>query len=454
MEAAQPEVIRPPPEGPNFVIVLVDDHAHDAMRHRGRYPFLETPNLDRLARQGTSFHESFVTTSLCGPSRACFLTGAYARQHGVAGNNGHSPSLPQFPQLLQGAGYRTAWVGKWHLGSAAPQPGFGHWVSFEGQGRYEDPLLNVNGREVLVEGHITDILTAEAIRWLREHRDEHFALVLSHKAIHGPFTPTSRRAESLDDVELPEPESFADSLAGKPAWLRRGVLHGTSATAWAASEGKDIPTELGPAGWDPRDELRLDYFRSVGDLDESVGQVLDTLDELGVRHDTVVVYTSDNGYFLGEHRLRDKRLMYEESIRVPLILSRPGAIPEGTVVNEMVLNIDLAPTFLDLAGQQIPVTMQGWSLRPLLEGDPATPFRTSFLYEYQLTSIWPGIPTILGVRTSNHKLISYPDVENDVDELYELDHDPLELVNRYDDPNYGALRDDLLAELRDLDEHL
>ncbi len=446
---------RPAGAPPNLIVVLADDQAAKAIGALGHYPFFATPGMDRLVHEGAHFANAFVTTSLCSPARASLLTGCYAHSHGVYFNDVADPPahLPQFPALLQQAGYRTAFIGKWHMAagaSAEPRPGFDHWLSFPGQGEYEDPLLNDNGTLRRESGYLTDLLTTHAERWITENAHRPFCLILAHKTVHDPRTPAPRHLDAFPDATLPEPASFADDMAGKPAWLRRAVLWGETAAAWAASEGRPIPDRLPPATWDPHDPQRLKYFRCLLALDDSIARLLATLDQLGIDQQTCLVHTSDNGYFLGEHRRNDKRLMYEDSIRVPLLVRYPDLVPPGGVVTPMALNLDIAPTLLALAGVDAPATMHGRSLVPLFAGDDAG-WRDAFLYEYWRESWLPGIPSIQGVRTDQDKLIRYPEVRDDLDELYDLLADPLELDNLIDDPDRAARvaeLDQVLAQLR------
>lgn len=430
---------------PNIVFILIDDLCWNGLSCMG-HPFLQTPNIDRIANEGVKFENAFVTISLCSPSRACFLTGTYAHIHNVRTNEAtdYDPSLRSFPQILQGQGYETAYIGKWHMEPRAdPRPGFDYWLSFRGQGQHIDPELNENGTGFKAEGYMTDILTDYATRWLDRERGSPFCLYLSHKAIHGPFIPADRHKDAFAGAESAEPVSFKDTFKGKPEWIRAGLVRGIRREPWLANQDKPIPPELEPGTWDPRNENRLNYYRMMLSVDESVGQVLSTLEKLGVLDDTVVMFTSDNGYFQGEHRRGDKRLMYEESIRIPLLVRFPGVAEVGATPDEMVLNIDVAPTLLDLAGISPPDVMQGMSFRPLLEGQRVD-WRDSWLYEYFQEGWLPGIPTMFGVRTERWKYITCPEIE-DIDELYDLRRDPHEMTNLAQDPEHA----EQLAEMRE-----
>lgn len=421
-----------PAERPNILFILLDDLRWDALGCTG-HPFVLTPNIDRIANEGVRFSNAFVTTSLCSPSRASFLTGAYAHRHGVRLNavNDPDPSFPLLPQLLQQAGYETALIGKWHMKPGlAPRPGFDHWYC--AQYPYENPRVNENGRGFQAEGYITDLLMEEAVRWLRQPRQEPFFLLLAPIAPHSPYTPAARHASFFADVLLEKPVSFDDTLETKPAWQR----------ALRVMPGKPVPPAIPPGPWDPQNPNMLNYFRTLLAVDEGVGEVLATLEELGQLDSTVVVFTSDNGFIWGEHQIRNnKRAMYEESIRIPLLIRYPLLVPPGWTAQEMVLTLDLAPTFLELAGVELPDTLQGQSLVPCLMGSN-DPWRTSFLYEYFSYPDDP-FPTMLGVRTERAKYVTYPEIE-DLDELYDLENDPFELNNLAVDPD----AEPLLAEMR------
>lgn len=442
-----------PPSPPNFVFINIDDLAWDAIGFMGRYPFLRTPHIDRLAREGAVFHNAFVTISLCSPSRACSLTGCHAHRHGVRVNERYDPhpDLPTYPETLREAGYTTAHIGKWHMRpDASPRPGFDYWLSFRGQGKYIDPELNENGRDFQAKGYMTDLLTDYAVRWLEAREPgQPFCLNLWHKAVHGPFTPAPRHADALEDALMPEPESYTLDLSDRPEWLRRAMAYGARRKQWQASADRPVPDRLEPAAWNPRSTAHLDYMRAILAVDDSVGRVLDALERTGRLENTAVIFTSDNGFFLGEHRRGDKRLAYEESIRIPLLVRLPGVARPGARIEKMALNIDVAPTLLDLAGAEIPETMQGRSLAPLLR-DTGADWRDSFLYEYFQEDWLPGLPDMLAVRTEDWKYITYPGTPGTMEELYHLEKDRHELRNLAADPAYTDRLAAMRAELQRL----
>ncbi|MCX6619761.1 MAG: sulfatase [Acidobacteria bacterium] len=386
------------------------------------HPWLKTPSLDRLAGGGAIFQNAFVTTSLCSPSRASILTGQYAHAHGVIGNaTALNADLPTFPRVLQQNGYTTGLIGKWHMGgsSAMPRPGFDRWISFRGQGTYRDPLLNFDGTERKVDGYVTDILTDEAERFIRQNTTRPFCLYLAHKAVHGEFTPANRHRELYLRDPVPYPKSMANTESnyrGKPDWVRRqrdSVIGVDGMYNHATSF----------------DQFYRDYCRTLMALDESVGRVLNTLEEKRLLDDTLVVYMGDNGFLMGEHGLIDKRAMYEPSIRVPVIAHCPSLFAPGRRRERLALNIDIGPTFLDAAGAPIPGSMQGRSLLPLLTGgQPNPPWRTDFLYEYFWERGLPQVPSLFGLRTERYSYCRYNGIW-DVDELYDVSNDPEQVNN-------------------------
>ncbi len=404
----------------NIVFVLADDHRYDALGFMG-HPFLETPHMDTLAREGVHFKNAFVTTSLCSPSRASILTGLYAHRHRVVDNN-HAvpPGTVFFPQYLQQAGYETAFVGKWHMGHEGddPKPGFDHWVSFRGQGNYlpSGSGLNVNGKRVLQKGYITDELTDYALEWLEGlSGEEPFFLYLSHKAVHANFTPAERHAGRYREREIEPPATMARPArdAHWPAWTQN------QRNSW---HGVDFPYHSRLDVW----EYYRRYLETLLGVDDSVGRVVEHLRRRGWLDNTVVMYMGDNGFAFGEHGLIDKRTAYEESMRVPMLARFPG-VSGGTVVEQVVANIDVAPTLLEAAGLVPPEGLDGQSMLPILR-DPAAPWRSELLYEYFWERNFPQTPTVHALRGDRYKYIRYHGIW-DVDELYDLQEDPLESRN-------------------------
>jgi len=404
---------------PNIVFILIDDQRYDAFSFAG-HPFLETPHLDRLASEGVVFENAFVTTSLCSPSRASILTGQYAHRHKVLANRtALDPSIPTFATALEAAGYDTAFVGKWHMGAPddSPRPGFSRWVSFPGQGTYNDQRLNVDGEYVESDGYVTDVLTDYAVDFITDPHSRPFMLYLSHKAVHAPFTAAPRHQDSYQGERYPYPDTMADTeenYRGKPDWVK------AQRNSWHGVDGMYN-------GSVDFDRFVLDYAETLRAVDDSVGRVMAALDDAGILEETLVVFTSDNGFQFGEHGLIDKRTMYEASIRVPLIIRGPAGGRGGKRLQQMVLNLDFAPTFIELAGGQVPDSMQGRSFAPILQ-DSAAPGRDAFLYEYFWERAFPQTPTVLGVRTDQHKLMRYHGVW-DRYELYDLAADPQEKHN-------------------------
>jgi len=409
----------------NIIFILVDDMRYDAMSCMG-YQFLKTPAIDRLTRQGVHFRNAFVTTSLCSPSRASFLTGLYAHKHNIMNNSTRlDPTIPTFPKLLRGAGYKTAFVGKWHMGGASddPRPGFDYWASFKGQGDYFVNKFNINGKHVEIKQYVTDAITRLSMDWLSKNHDKPFMLYMSHKAVHDAFWPPERYKQTFADSMFEEPASMADTPENyfrKPRWVReqRDSWHGVNDMyhKWPNKHATLL-------------SLVRNYAGAMLAVDDSISRVVDTLKEFGLFESTLIILAGDNGFLLGEHGLIDKRCMYEESIRIPWIVSCPGLYgTSGKVVDKMILNIDLAPTILEAAGLSVPTTMQGRSaLR--LPNNPGMPWREAFIYEYFWEKVFPETPTCIGVRTDRYKYIDYHGIW-DTNELYDLQQDPKEMHNR------------------------
>ncbi len=417
---------------PNIVFILVDDLRWDELGCAG-HPYIKTPNIDRIAREGVMFRNAFMTTPLCSPSRAGFLTGQYAHTNGITDNvdrSAASHKLVTFPLLLHRSGYETAFVGKWHMGNDdMPRPGFDRWVSFKGQGSYFSPDINEDGKEVKPGGYITDILNGYAVEFIKRRRDKPFLVYLAHKAIHPEATQNNDGSVNLADSERFIPAERHKNLYASETVPRRP-------NARRAPEGKPALErrigELPPlgSGTATRDEAILGRQRSLMAIEEGVGEILGALKETGQLDKTVIVFSSDNGYFYGEHGLSvERRLAYEESIRMPLLARYPRMIKAGTVRDEFALNIDLAPTLLSLAGAAAPADMQGRSLTPLLKGERVK-WRDSFLIEYYSDRVFPRIDRMgyKAVRDGRWKYIRYLELEG-MDELYDLKTDPYEMKN-------------------------
>ena len=422
---------------PNFVIVLVDDLRWDALPTSG-HPFIESPNLERIAREGAVFDNAFVTTPLCSPSRASFLTGQYVRNHGVV-TNGFSdrqrPRFEHFPALLEAVGYDTGFVGKWHMGEdGAPRRGFTHWVGFGGQGTYRNPHININGRKIIRQGYLTDVLNELAVDFVRTAARgvRPFLLYLSHKAVHEPFDPARRHQSLYERERLPQYPGEKDTLEGKLA-LTRDVPNDPQPPVIAGRGG--------PSDGQIRRQLAL-----LAAVDDGIGHIVKTLREEGVLNKTVIIFTSDNGFFHGEHGLGDKRWPYDEALRIPFVLRYPPLVSPDTRVSQLVLNIDLAPTVLELAGGKDSPVFDGQSVVPLLRGE-AEGWRRSFVAEYFRERPFPRIPNWNAVRAERYKYIQFPDLGPLFDELYDLRADPHELDNRIHDAELQAVLESLRAEL-------
>ena len=432
----------------NIIFILSDDHRWDFLSFIPEAPkFLETPHLDRLAKEGAHLRNAFVTTSLCSPSRASMLTGQYMHHHHVVDNQRPEPAgIRLFPEYLRAAGYQTAFFGKWHMGhdSDAPRPGFDHWAGFRGQGEYFDPVLNVNGTRRAFPGYSTDVLTDLALDWLGQKRDKPFFLYLSFKAPHFPFEPAPRHKGRYDKFPVPYPPTMAnteENYATQPRWVRerRYGIHGVDHMETGRFDNDPVPSF---------ENLYRRYAEAVYSVDENVGRVMKALETAGLRESTLVVYMGDNGFALGEHGFYDKRDAFETSIRVPMLAWAPGAIPPGTAVTQMVQNIDLAPSLLDAVGVAVPAgtpRMDGRSFWPLLQGHP-TPWRDHILYEYYWEWNFPATPTTFAIRTDRWKYVSYQGIW-DRDSLHDLQTDPLERHNLIHVPAFAAQAEKLRTQL-------
>ena len=438
---------------PNIVFILVDDLRWDELGIAG-HPYVKTPNIDRIGKEGALFRNAFATTPLCSPSRASFLTGQYANTHGITDNvdrSAASHKLVTFPLLLQRNGYETAFIGKWHMGNDdTARPGFDRWVSFKGQGTYLDPDINEDGKAIKPSGYITDILNGYAVDFIKRKHEKPFLLYLAHKAIHPEvtqnndgsvnlgdaerFIPAERHARLYEGAKIPHRPNYGKPPAGKPA-LQRKI--------------GDLPI-LG-IETATRDNSILGRQRSIAAIDEGVGQILKSLKTTGELENTIIVFAGDNGYFYGEHGLSvERRLAYEESIRIPLLVRYPKAVSQGAVRDELALNIDLAPTLLELADVTAPASMQGRSLVPLLKG-MHPPWRDSFLIEYYSDKVFPRILKMgyKAVRNERWKYIHYLELEG-MDELYDLKSDPFELKNEINDPTAVKMVEEMKKQMKNL----
>ncbi len=423
---------------PNIVFIITDDQRWDCLSATG-HPFLKTPNIDRIAREGVIFDNAFVTTPLCSPSRSSFLTGQYVHKTRVYGNGDSSAishQLITWPALLQQGGYETGWFGKIHMGSdATPRPGFDRWICLPGQGVYVDPMLNIDGVQQKVPGYVTDLLSDYAVDFIRkDHRGKPFALVLAHKAIHQPARPATRHADLYKTEGISRRPNVNDEGDDKPILARRSAR----------------PTTQGQRAGVPG-KLQRDMLRCIQSVDDGVGKIFEALEQTHQLDNTLIIYTSDNGYFFGEHHLGDKRGAYEESIRVPLLMRYPPLIPAACRRREPALNIDIAPTVLELAGLSIPQETHGKSLIPILQNKLGD-WRGSVLLEYFHEPRYPLFPSWQCIRTSRWKYIHYIGVE-DSDELYDLETDPYEMKNRIADKDAGEMLAQLKSQLaKALDE--
>ena len=442
------------PPRPNIVLVIVDDLRWDDLGCAG-HPFAQTPNIDRIAAEGAMFRNAFITTPLCSPSRASILTSQYAHRHGIIDNTERGPQshrLLTFPQTLQQSGYETSFVGKWHMGNDnTARPGFTHWYALQGQGKSYDSVVNDNGQPVQTAGYVTDILNAKSVEFVRQKHSQPFLLYLSHKAIHpetaqaadgklsdptaSNFIPAQRHETLYAGVKLPRRPSFGVPPLDKPA-LQQSIA--------------GLPP-LGPETVSS-DKSILNRLRMLASVDEGVGALRQALEESGQLDNTVFVVMGDHGYFYGEHGLSvERRLAFEESIRIPLVVRYPALVAAGSTPEAMVLGMDIGPTFAELAQAKIPPEFQGKSLVPLLAGRKVDDWRSSFLIEYYSDTVFPRMHKLgyRAIRTDRWKYIHYLDQEG-LDELYDLAADPYELANRIESPQDRETLAQLQSQLEQL----
>ncbi len=449
---------------PNVLFIMSDDHAAHAISAYGSR-INHTPHLDRIADGGARMDAAFCTNSICAPSRAAILTGTYNHVNGVTTLDTHlDNSLWTFPKALQAAGWQTALFGKWHLGhgDGNDPTGFDHWRVLPGQGHYHNPVF-IDAEAGIVErgGYVTDLITDDCLDWLdRRDPDRPFALFCHHKASHRTWEPDAAHFTMYDDVEIPFPDTFRDDLAG-----RAEVVQAVKMRMLDLDPIIDLKATVPPGltldeeiDWRYQRYIK-DYLRVVASMDDNIGRMLDHLDERGLSEDTIVVYTSDQGFFLGDHGWFDKRLMYEESLTMPLLIRYPAEIAPATVRDEIVVNVDFGPTLLDLCGVAVPDHVQGRSFAPLLRGDDVADWPESMYYRYWMHNDGAhACPAHYGVRTRTHKLICYyndplgqPGAHGPAEpvewELFDLVQDPLEVDNVYGQPGTEEVTTHLLGEL-------
>ena len=456
---------------PNILFIMSDDHAAHAMSCYGS-KINETPNLDRIAEGGMRFNNCFCTNSICTPSRAAILTGTYNHINKVTTLDTHMDNrLETFPKLLQEEGYQTAIYGKWHLGQGPDHcpTGFDDWAVLPGQGYYHNPEFIfkddavLGGRRETVQGYVTDLITDFSLDWLKNRdEDKPFCLMYHHKAPHREWEPDEKHAHMYLNEDIPEPETLYDDYsnrakAAEAAEMRVGVHMRKSDIK--AEINHDLP-EMELRKWAYQRYIK-DYLRVVASIDDNVGRVLDYLDEQGLTDNTLIIYTSDQGFFLGDHGWYDKRFMYEESLRMPFILKFPKEVEAGTVNEDMILNVDFAPLFLELAGVPVPDYMQGHSIRPLLQQNTPDDWRDAMYYRYWMHRTHHNVYAHYGIRTERYKLIYYyadamgttGSIKGSFEpewELFDLEKDPYELNSVYNNPDYADIVKDLTGRLHQM----
>lgn len=463
---------------PNILFIMTDDHASHAMTCYGSV-VNKTPHLDRIAEGGVRFDNCFVTNSICTPSRATILTGKYSHLNGVPVFNRFDGSQPTVAKHLQAAGYYTGIIGKWHLGS--DPTGFDHWEILPGQGRYRDPVFYTATDTRTIEGYCTDIINDLSIEFLKNRpKDKPFFLMSHHKAPHRSWEPDETHGAMFANRTIPEPATLRDDYATRTDAIKENQqrvfddmtrrdlklkppadLKGKELNQWLGVKPTEVEIEVdGRKKILTGEELNAwkyqrymqDYLACVQSVDTNVGRLLDWLDANGLSENTIVIYTSDQGFYLGDKGMYDKRFMYEESLRTPFVVRWPGVIKPGTVQKGMALNVDFAPTLLDVAGIPIPADIQGRSLLPLLRGDRPADWRTSVYYRYYHDPGHHRTAAHYGVRTETHKLIYF--WKKNQWEMFDLVADPHEQKNLYGNPAHRELQEKLKAELYRLKREL
>lgn len=446
---------------------MSDDHAAHAISAYGSR-INETPHLDRIANEGMRLDNCFCTNSICAPSRATILTGKYNHLNGVRTlYENFDARQNHVAKILQENGYQTAMIGKWHLGHGgnSDPTGFDYWNIFPGQGEYHDPIMYEMGEEKKYKGYATDIVTDLTIDWLDNiDREKPFFVMCHHKAPHRPWDPDEKYMHLYEDVDIPEPETFHDDYSTRVYAAHEAEMR-IDTHLTKRDVKMDPPEGLSPSelkSWYYQRYIK-DYLRCIASVDDNVGRLLDYLDEKGLTEDTIVIYTSDQGFFLGDHGWYDKRFMYEESLRMPFLIRYPRSIKPGTSTDAFALNVDFAQTFLDYAGIEAPEDMQGRSLRPILEGEVPEDWQTSMYYRYWEHMSEHNVAAHYGIRTHRYKLIYYygeglgvpgaRDIKREPAwELFDLEKDPFELNNVYSDPAYQDVVEELKKELYRLKE--
>jgi arylsulfatase A-like enzyme len=471
---------------PNIVFIMSDDHAYQAISAYND-ELISTPNIDRIAAEGVLFKNSFVSNSICGPSRACILTGKYSHINGFMANNDHFDGSQQtLPKLLQDVGYQTAIVGKWHLGTEPS--GFDYWNILPGQGYYYNPDLIKMEKDTLYNGYVTDITTNLALDWMEKNNPEEtgnpFFLMLHHKAPHRNWMPPQDYLNEFNNRKFEIPDNFFDNYEGRKALQINGItmhdhfnilydgkvpckecpdhsrnsqwndefsrLSETQKKNWEESFQQEYDS-FDYASMSKEDLSRWkfqrymeDYLRCIKSVDDNIGRVLEYLDRKGLADNTILIYTSDQGFFLGEHGLYDKRFMYEEAMRTPMVMRYPDQIKQEQKVVDLVMNIDIAPTLLDLTRAEIPSDIQGRSMKPIITNEKEYEWRNEVYYHYYEVSF--GLTKHYGIRTENYKLIHFYD-PIDTWELYDLEKDPSEMINLIEDPAYSSVLNEMQKRL-------
>ncbi|MHA1338572.1 MAG: sulfatase family protein [Promethearchaeota archaeon] len=491
---------------PNILFIMADDHAFHAIscytkawnKNDKRAVINETLNIDRIGTEGARFDNCFCTNSICTPSRASILTGKYAHITGVTTLATKMPNkIPTFASIMQKNGYQTAIVGKWHLGIKKKYrpKGFDYWNILPGQGVYYNPIMIENGKVKRLKGYVTDIITDFCLKWLeKRNKDKPFVLLCHHKAPHRPWEPDEKHKDLYKNKDIPIPYTFNDDYKNRASAAAHANMRIENALNCVDLKLKcnnpvkrylslPIPEEIEGYTLETNDGEKVvfkskqqlkewkyqryikDYLRCIASIDDNVGRLLNYLEKEEILDDTIVIYTSDQGFFLGDHGWYDKRFMYEESLRMPFLMRYPPEIKKGTIIEDIILNVDFAETFLDFADIPIPEDMQGRSFRPLLRGEIPDDWQKSFYYRYWVNGTFHKVYAHYGIRTLKYKLIYYycdplkqkgarKDPHEPEWELFDLENDPYELNNIYNNPNYQDIVKNLKNELFALQKKL
>lgn len=477
------------PDSPNILFIMSDDHAFHAISaytemNKRRNIINQTPNIDRIGREGAIFTDCYCTNSICTPSRANILTGKYSHMTGITTLATKMDNrMDNFAKILQKNGYQTAMIGKWHLGfrKGNHPAGFDYWNVLPDQGFYHNPIMIEMGRWGWKRGYTTDLITDYSMAWLKKrNKEKPFLLMCHHKAPHRPWSPDEKHKDMYKDVLIPYPETFYDNYENRADAAEHATMRISRdfnyddmklRKSWnplgyikMPEESDEFKSKKAFTEWKYQRYIK-DYLRCIASVDDNIGRLLDFLENEGTLDDTIVIYTSDQGFFLGDHGWYDKRFMYEESLRMPFLIRYPKEIESGTIISDIITNIDFAETFLDFAGVEIPDEMQGYSFRPILNGNVPEDWQDAVYYRYWENGTMHKVYSHYGIRTKDYKLIYYycdplgqkgarVDEHKPEWELFDLKKDPYEIKNVYDEPEYKEIVTKLKDKLHQMQNNV